>query len=306
MIDAFTLIAWRALGTPRFFYRWWARESPAYRAISLLGARRPLGPPHREHGEADPERAVHVPGTSGARAGIGSPGDSRAPPRTRSAAVLVPAASAQAAPLTTPCGGRAITPDKVITGEFGTDLNKTLRDGPVRRPARAPPPSASSTAGTRPSPAPSRHTLDLGLYEPRRRATAALGRARVPRLGRLEPPRRDRSRAEGFSSEADYRANPTHRGARQDDARLPAGADPAGRVGGRAGRRRPSSRSPTATPTARSAGAWRSSSPTTRRSRTSRTGPPRYDSTPGAHASRAGTRATSTCTPSTRPTATRP
>ena len=36
VIDAFTLIAWRALGTPRFFYRWWARESPPYRAISLL------------------------------------------------------------------------------------------------------------------------------------------------------------------------------------------------------------------------------------------------------------------------------
>ena len=38
--------------------------------------------------------------------------------------LLVPA-SAQAAPLTTPCGGRALTPDKVITGEFGTDLNKS-------------------------------------------------------------------------------------------------------------------------------------------------------------------------------------
>ena len=35
VIDAFTLVAWRALGTPRFFYRWWARESPPYRAISL-------------------------------------------------------------------------------------------------------------------------------------------------------------------------------------------------------------------------------------------------------------------------------
>ena len=35
VIDAFTLIAWRAFGTPRFFYRWWARESPPYRAISL-------------------------------------------------------------------------------------------------------------------------------------------------------------------------------------------------------------------------------------------------------------------------------
>jgi SAM-dependent methyltransferase len=36
VIDAFTLIGWRALGTPRFFARWWARESPPYRAISLL------------------------------------------------------------------------------------------------------------------------------------------------------------------------------------------------------------------------------------------------------------------------------
>jgi ubiquinone/menaquinone biosynthesis C-methylase UbiE len=36
VIDAFTLIAWRALGTPRFFYRWWARESPPFKAISLL------------------------------------------------------------------------------------------------------------------------------------------------------------------------------------------------------------------------------------------------------------------------------
>jgi ubiquinone/menaquinone biosynthesis C-methylase UbiE len=45
VIDAFTLIAWRALGTPRFFYRWWARESPPYRAISLLA--RPARWDHR-------------------------------------------------------------------------------------------------------------------------------------------------------------------------------------------------------------------------------------------------------------------
>ncbi len=36
VIDAFTLVAWRALGTPRFFHRWWAHESPPYRAISAL------------------------------------------------------------------------------------------------------------------------------------------------------------------------------------------------------------------------------------------------------------------------------
>lgn len=45
VIDAFTLVAWRALGTPRYFHRWWARESPPYRAISLLA--RATGWDHR-------------------------------------------------------------------------------------------------------------------------------------------------------------------------------------------------------------------------------------------------------------------
>jgi SAM-dependent methyltransferase len=35
VIDGFTLVAWRALGLPRFFHRWWARESPPYRMIEL-------------------------------------------------------------------------------------------------------------------------------------------------------------------------------------------------------------------------------------------------------------------------------
>jgi SAM-dependent methyltransferase len=38
VIDAFTLVWWRALGMPRLFHRWWgARESPGNRAISLAG-----------------------------------------------------------------------------------------------------------------------------------------------------------------------------------------------------------------------------------------------------------------------------
>jgi hypothetical protein len=45
VIDAFTLIAWRALGMPRFIFRWWARESPPYRAISALS--RPARWDHR-------------------------------------------------------------------------------------------------------------------------------------------------------------------------------------------------------------------------------------------------------------------
>jgi SAM-dependent methyltransferase len=35
VIDGFTLVAWRALGLPSFFHRWWARESPPYRLIEL-------------------------------------------------------------------------------------------------------------------------------------------------------------------------------------------------------------------------------------------------------------------------------
>jgi SAM-dependent methyltransferase len=35
VIDGFTLVAWRALGLPGFFHRWWAHESPPYRVIEL-------------------------------------------------------------------------------------------------------------------------------------------------------------------------------------------------------------------------------------------------------------------------------
>jgi SAM-dependent methyltransferase len=35
VIDGLTLVSWRALGLPRFFHRWWARESPGYRVIEL-------------------------------------------------------------------------------------------------------------------------------------------------------------------------------------------------------------------------------------------------------------------------------
>jgi SAM-dependent methyltransferase len=35
VIDGFTLVAWRAVGLPSFFHRWWARESPPYRLIEL-------------------------------------------------------------------------------------------------------------------------------------------------------------------------------------------------------------------------------------------------------------------------------
>jgi SAM-dependent methyltransferase len=35
VIDGLTLVTWRALGLPRCFHRWWARESPGYRVIEV-------------------------------------------------------------------------------------------------------------------------------------------------------------------------------------------------------------------------------------------------------------------------------
>jgi SAM-dependent methyltransferase len=43
VIDGLTLVAWRALGLPSFFYRWWGpRESPLNRVIELAGKARGL------------------------------------------------------------------------------------------------------------------------------------------------------------------------------------------------------------------------------------------------------------------------
>jgi SAM-dependent methyltransferase len=43
-IDGMTLVAWRAFGMPRFFARWWARESPGNRVIELAGRAARLDP----------------------------------------------------------------------------------------------------------------------------------------------------------------------------------------------------------------------------------------------------------------------
>ena len=47
---------------------------------------------------------------------VAAPAAAQAPPQT------IPAEPGPG--LTTPCGGRAIAPDQVITGEFGTNVNK--------------------------------------------------------------------------------------------------------------------------------------------------------------------------------------
>jgi hypothetical protein len=43
VIDGLTLVAWRTVGLPSFFYRWWGpRESPLNRVIELAGRARRL------------------------------------------------------------------------------------------------------------------------------------------------------------------------------------------------------------------------------------------------------------------------
>ena len=120
--------------------------------------------------------------------------------------VLVSAASAQAAPLTTPCTGRAIAPDRVITGEFDTRFNKSFVMVPFEVPG--------GTTAIRvkycwdvPESGSSRHTLDLGLYEPRGSGTQVWGPDEFRGWGGSS--HRDVTlSAEGFSTEAEYTASP--------------------------------------------------------------------------------------------------
>ena len=120
--------------------------------------------------------------------------------------VLLVPASAQAAPLTTPCGGRAITPDKVVTGEFGTELNKSY----VMLPFDVPQGTTAvrvKYCWDRPESGSQRHTLDLGLYEPRRAGDSVWGEREFRGWGGSSHPDVTVS-AEGFSRDGDYAANP--------------------------------------------------------------------------------------------------
>jgi hypothetical protein len=125
---------------------------------------------------------------------------------TAGAAVLALSGPAQAAPLTTPCSGRAIVPDRVVTGEFDTRLNKSYVMVPFEVPHR--------TTAIRvkycwdlPESGSSRHTLDLGLYEPRRWGSQTWGPREFRGWGGSS--HRDVTlSAEGFSTEAEYLASP--------------------------------------------------------------------------------------------------
>ena len=82
-----------------------------------------------------------------------------------------------------------------------------------------------------------KHVLDLGLWHARPAPGAPWAEPRVPRLGRLQPSRRDACRATDSRARRSTSRIPKLHRQGQHDARLPARADPGRRVGGRAGRR---------------------------------------------------------------------
>ena len=179
-----------------------------------------------------------------------------------------------------------------------------LRDGAVRRAGGHHRSARQVLLGPADRPVHAAHARPRPLRAARRRRATLWGRTEFRGWGGSSHPDVT-SRREGFSTEAQYRREPARQRAGQDDARLPARADPAGRVGGRARRRR-----------GRHRRRWRRGRQgrlarrdrALERSRVRRRALParalRRDA--GASAARAGTRATSTSTPSTRRSATRP
>jgi hypothetical protein len=119
------------------------------------------------------------------------------------AACAAPAA-AQAAP--GPCPGRAIEPDRVITGEFGTELAKSFVMVPFEVP-RGTTAIRVKYCYDQPEAGTSRHTLDLGLYEPRPGRSRLWGVREFRGWGGSSHPDVTVS-AEGFSSEAQYTSRP--------------------------------------------------------------------------------------------------
>ena len=105
------------------------------------------------------------------------------------------------------CPGAAINPTHVITGQFDASLQGSFVDVPFDVPA--------GTTAVRvkycydPAIGPfTKHTLDLGIYEPRRTATRPWGPREFRGWGGSSHPDVIVS-PEGFSTEAEYRLNPS-------------------------------------------------------------------------------------------------
>ena len=117
-------------------------------------------------------------------------------------------AEVQAASAPSSCPGRALRADRVITGEFGTELTRGYVMLPFEVPARTTAvrvkycydkPELSTTRID--------HTLDLGLYEPRRGRSTTWGPPEFRGWGGSSHPDVTVS-AEGFSRESQYLARP--------------------------------------------------------------------------------------------------
>ena len=129
---------------------------------------------------------------------LAAPAAAQAPPQT------IPAEPGPG--LTTPCGGRAITTDQVITGEFGTNVNKDYVLLPFNV-AKGTTAVRVKYCWDRPESGTMRHTLDLGLYGPRRDGANLWGEREFRGWGGSSHPDVTLS-AEGFSTEAQYTASP--------------------------------------------------------------------------------------------------
>ena len=201
------------------------------------------------------------------------------------------------------CGGAAIDPTQVFTGEFGTEQQGSFVLLPFDVPAGTTavrvkycwdPPIGPFT----------RHTLDLGLYQARDYPGELYGADEFRGWGGSSHPDVIVSER-GVQERGGVRREPAHERAGQDDARLHPGPDPAGRVGGRAGAR--GDRPAVARRPGRQGRLARRDPALQRpgvRGRALPAGSLRHARRRSAAAP--GTRATSTCTPSTRRSATRP
>ena len=121
--------------------------------------------------------------------------------------VVAPVASAAA--LDEPCPGDEIAPDRVMTGEFGTDLMRSNVFVPFDVPAGTTAVRVKYCYDRPDTPLSSqvKHTLDLGLYEPRRDGMGPWGPEEFRGWGGSSHPDVTVS-PEGFSSEKQYLANP--------------------------------------------------------------------------------------------------
>lgn len=127
-------------------------------------------------------------------------------PDDRSAANVVPPVAASAA-IDEPCPGDAIEPDQVITGSFGTELMRSYVFVPFDVPSGTTAVRVKYCYDQPDVDLQQRHTLDLGLYEPRAGGAGPWGPAEFRGWGGSSHPDVTVSAA-GFSSEAEYLADP--------------------------------------------------------------------------------------------------